>query len=103
MGDSPSQPNETANRQPAEPTTSGSNDTLSESQETAATAADIRSASSAPVTPATDSAAARSAPVEEFSFDPWADGPTPPDLQPRLAEVAKITDPMLRQQVEANI
>jgi len=37
------------------------------------------------------------------SFNPWHDGPTPPLLEPRLAEVAKIADPHLRQQVEANV
>src|SRR5258707_14525164 len=36
-------------------------------------------------------------------FNFLADGPRPPALDPRLAEVAKIADPHLRQQVDANV
>lgn len=37
------------------------------------------------------------------SFDPMANGPQPPALEPRLAAVATIADPHLRQHVEANV
>ncbi|HVI92141.1 MAG TPA: hypothetical protein VM659_27875, partial [Dongiaceae bacterium] len=98
MDDSSSEPSETADRQTANPTTSGSNEIATEGPATTAPATDAQSASSATAVPA-----ARSTQIQAFSFDPWADGPRPPDLQPRLAEVGKITDPVLRQQVEANV
>jgi len=37
------------------------------------------------------------------TFDPLANGPQPPALEPRLAAVATIADPHLRQHVEANV
>jgi hypothetical protein len=37
------------------------------------------------------------------TFDPMANGPQPPALEPRLAAVATIADPHLRQHVEANV
>ncbi|HWT99067.1 MAG TPA: hypothetical protein VN229_15675 [Terriglobales bacterium] len=103
MDDSPSEPTQTVDPQTANPTTSGADESAAEGQATATPTTEAPSTSSIPAASATASPAAGSERVQEFSFDPWAGGPQPPDLQPRLAEVAKITDPVLRQQVEANV
>lgn len=103
MDDSPREPTQTIDPQTANPTTSGAEEIAAEGQAIPAPATDVPSASSKAAASATASPTAGSERVQEFGFDPWVDGPQPPDLQPRLAEVAKITDPVLRQQVDANI
>jgi len=101
MDDSPAGSTQAVDPRTGHPTTSGADESAAEGQATPPT--DVPSSSSIPVAGGTASRAAGSEPAQEFSFDPWAGGPQPPDLLPRLAEVAKITDPVLRQQVEANV
>jgi len=103
MDDSPSEPTQAVDPQPANPTTSGADESAAEDQTPAAPTLAVPSTSSMPAASTTASPAAGAERVQEFSFDPWVNGPQPPDLQPRLAEVEKITDPVLRQQVEANV
>jgi hypothetical protein len=103
MDDSPEEPNQTADRQTGNPVTSEAGKIASGDQATLALPRDAQSAPSIPAASTTASPAPGSAQVQASTFDPWADGPRPPDLQPRLAEVKKITDPVLRQQVEANV
>jgi hypothetical protein len=51
-----------------------------------------------------DVSAPDAAPVSNpATFDPMANGPQPPALEPRLAAVANIADPHLRRHVEANV
>lgn len=103
MDDSPSEPTQTGDPQTVDPTTSGADEVAAEGQANTVPTTDVPSTSSIAAASATASPAAGSESVQEFTFDPWTEGPQPPDLQPRLAEVAKIPDPVLRQQVDANV
>jgi hypothetical protein len=103
MDDSRSEPTQAVDPQPVNPKASGADEIAAEDQTPAAPTVAGPSTSSMPAASTIASPAAGAGQVQEFSFDPWVDGPQPPDLQSRLAEVEKITDPVLRQQVEANV